>query len=245
MVAKRYNEKHRVVFYETDVTKNMNIGMLVDLMMLASENQSEQLGIGTDKVNGLGYGWVITQHVLEIERLPKVNEEVKIWTEADSYNKYFCYREFGIDDLDDNPLVRMHTIFVLMDFKNRKISQIVPELIIPFGANETPKVKRYKNVKKIKEIDNHKKYQVRFMDIDSNHHVNNVHYFDWMLDTLDYDFLSKHTLKKINIQYKQEITYGDIVTSNVQIINSNDTITTLHEVKNNDKASCLAECEWI
>ena len=87
MVAKRYNEKHRVVFYETDVTKNINIGMLVDLMMLASENQSEQLGIGTDKVNGLGYGWVITQHVLEIERLPKINEEVKIWTEADSYNK--------------------------------------------------------------------------------------------------------------------------------------------------------------
>ena len=210
MVAKRYNEKHRVVFYETDVTKNINIGMLVDLMMLASENQSEQLGIGTDKVNGLGYGWVITQH-----------------------------------DLDDNPLVRMHTIFVLMDFKNRKISQIVPELIIPFGATETPKVKRYKNVKKIKKIDNHKQYQVRFMDIDSNHHVNNVHYFDWMLDTLDYDFLSKHTLKKINIQYKQEITYGDIVTSNVQIINSNDTITTLHEVKNNDKVSCLAECEWI
>ena len=151
MVAKRYNEKHRVVFYETDVTKNINIGMLVDLMMLASENQSEQLGIGTDKVNGLGYGWVITQHVLEIERLPKINEEVKIWTEADSYNKYFCYREFGIDDMDDNPLVRMHTIFVLMDFKNRKISQIVPELIIPFGATETPKVKRYKNVKKIKE----------------------------------------------------------------------------------------------
>ena len=245
MVANRYNEKHRVVFYETDVTKNINIGMLVDLMMLASENQSEQLGIGTDKVNDLGYGWVITQHVLEIERLPKVNEEVKIWTEADSYNKYFCYREFGIDDLDDNPLVRMHTIFVLMDFKNRKISQIVPELIIPFGATETPKVKRYKNVKKIKEIDNHKKYQVRFMDIDSNHHVNNVHYFDWMLDTLDYGFLSKHTLKKINIQYKQEITYGDIVTSNVQIINSNDTITTFHEVKNNDKVSCLAECEWI
>ena len=245
MVANRYNEKHRVVFYETDVTKNINIGMLVDLMMLASENQSEQLGIGTDKVNDLGYGWVITQHVLEIERLPKVNEEVKIWTEADSYNKYFCYREFGIDDLDDNPLVRMHTIFVLMDFKNRKISQIVPELIIPCGATETPKVKRYKNVKKIKEIDNHKKYQVRFMDIDSNHHVNNVHYFDWMLDTLDYGFLSKHTLKKINIQYKQEITYGDIVTSNVQIINSNDTITTLHEVKNNDKVSCLAECEWI
>ena len=245
MVAKRYNEKHRVVFYETDVTKNISIGMLVDLMMLASENQSEQLGIGTDKVNGLGYGWVITQHVLGIERLPKVNEEVKIWTEADSYNKYFCYREFGIDDLDDNPIVRMQTIFVLMDFKNRKISQIVPELIIPFGATETPKVKRYKNVKKIKEIDNHKKYQVRFMDIDSNHHVNNVHYFDWMLDTLDYDFLSKHTLKKINIQYKQEITYGDIVTSNVQIINSNDTITTLHEVKNNDKVSCLAECEWI
>ncbi|MSE06796.1 acyl-ACP thioesterase, partial [Lactobacillus salivarius] len=92
-----------VVFYETDVTKNINIGMLVDLMMLASENQSEQLGIGTDKVNGLGYGWVITQHVLEIERLPKINEEVKIWTEADSYNKYFCYREFGIDDMDDNP----------------------------------------------------------------------------------------------------------------------------------------------
>ena len=95
MVAKRYNEKHRVVFYETDVTKNMNIGMLVDLMMLASENQSEQLGIGTDKVNGLGYGWVITQHVLEIERLPKVNEEVKICPKG--YNKFwYNLRNFSI-----------------------------------------------------------------------------------------------------------------------------------------------------
>ena len=72
MVAKRYNEKHQVVFYETDVTKNINIGMLVDLMMLASENQRDQLGIGTDHVNDLGYGWVITQHGWESDRLPKM-----------------------------------------------------------------------------------------------------------------------------------------------------------------------------
>ena len=60
MVAKRYNEKHQVVFYETDVTKNINIGMLVDLMMLASENQSEQLGIGTDKVSRIWMGYYST-----------------------------------------------------------------------------------------------------------------------------------------------------------------------------------------
>ena len=39
-------------------------------------------------------------------------------------------------------------------------------------------------------------YRVRFYDIDSNQHVNNAMYFNWIIDVLGYDFLTTHIPEK-------------------------------------------------
>lgn len=242
MSGKQYTENHKVIYYETNVTGKLNIGNLVDLCMLVSTNQSEKLGVSNEKLDEMGLGWVVTQNIIDVKRLPQEHETVKITTIAQAYNRYFCYRDFYMYDENDQEIVHMHTIFALMDKTKRKIVCIKNEVIDPYEGDYTTKLERLPNPEKINHIDYQKEYRVRFMDIDSNQHVNNVHYFDWMLDTLPEEFLRTHEVKKINIIYKNEVRYGEVVESNTEYITSQN--ISLHEIKVKDKISCIAEVHW-
>lgn len=242
MSGKEYSEEHRVVYYETNITGRLNIGNLVDLCMLVSTNQSEKLGVSTEKLDELGYGWIVTQNVIDIKRLPLEHETIKITTVARSYNRYFCYRDFYMHDEQGKEIVHMHTVFALMDKEKRKIARISDEIIGPFEGDYTTKLERLATPQSVERKDYSKQYRVRFMDIDSNQHVNNIHYFDWMLDTLPEEFLETHEVKHLNIVYKNEVYYGKIIESNAQFLD--DQQKSLHEIKFDDTLSCVAEIEW-
>lgn len=238
-----YREKHRVVYYETDVSGQISLGKLVDLLMLASYDQGKALGMSEEKLNEQGYGWVITQHLLEINRLPKRDEQITLETKATAYNRYFCYRDFAIYDLAGELLAKMYTAFVLLDLKTRKISRITEAVIAPFAPEAIKTIERLPSPGKLTTVDAKKEYQVRFWDIDTNHHVNNVHYIEWMLDALDADFLLNYEPVALNIKYEHELHYGDTCESKVQIIREPELIT-VHEIKKTDTLSCTAKVSW-
>lgn len=45
-MGKVFAYNHKITSNETDVTQKINIGKMVDLMMLASEKQGNELGVG-------------------------------------------------------------------------------------------------------------------------------------------------------------------------------------------------------
>ncbi|MFT9372617.1 acyl-[acyl-carrier-protein] thioesterase [Liquorilactobacillus hordei] len=239
-----FSEPHKILFYETDRTRRTTIGMLVNILMLTSQDQSIELGLTEEKLNEKGYGWVITQHILKIERLPVYGENIRIFTRADSYNRYFCYRDFWIEDEKGTVIVKMHSIFVLMDQKKRKIARLLPEFIEPYKSEYTTKIERVPDPKidETSQLISEKNYRVRFMDIDSNQHVNNVHYFDWMIDGLDENFLLTHTLVEMNIKYKREVHYGEMVNTETRM--AENQLITYHLVKAGAEESCYACCTW-
>ena len=244
MPGKKYTEEHKVVYFETNVTGRLNIGNLVDLCMLVSTNQSSNLGISTEKLDSMGYGWIVSQNIIDVKRLPVDHEKVKITTQAESYNRYFCYRDFMMEDEQGEEIVKMHTVFCLMDKEKRKIARIKDEIVGPYEGDYTTKVERLAvpPVLKPEEAEITKKYRVRFMDIDSNQHVNNIHYFDWMLDTLPEEFLRTHEVKQFNIVYKNEVRSGEVVDSLTHF--DEERLESIHEIRVGDKVSCTAKVEW-
>ncbi|MEY8661760.1 acyl-ACP thioesterase domain-containing protein [Ligilactobacillus faecis] len=242
MADNKYQEKHRIVYYETDVTGRVGLGQLVDLLMLASYDHSKAENISEEWVNEQGYGWVITQHLLEIKRLPKKDEVITLETQATSYNRYFCYRDFFVYDKQGELLAKMHTAFVLMDLTTRKIARIEARFVAPYGVVESRKLERLAAPEKLIKVDAKKNYRVRYWDIDTNQHVNNVHYFEWMLDALPKEFLMTHEPCAVNIKYEHELHYGDESTSLVQVDEKNK--VTLHEIKNGATLSCSAQIKW-
>lgn len=244
-LAQRYSIKHEIAYYECDINQQMTLPSLIQVMIKASEEQSDRLNRGSSYVNQLNLGWVITNYEIEVKRLPLLGEKIIFSTLATAYNKYFCYRDFFIEDEAGNCLVTVSSVFVLMDLSTRKIKAVDEEIIAPY---ESEKIKKIKRFNKMQPLSNPKTspFKVRFYDIDSNKHVNNAIYFNWLLDVLGYEFLSTHTIKNVNIRFDKEIEFGNVVDSyyETEITDNKDQIISRHQVKVSEELCCEAEILW-
>lgn len=242
-MAVKYTRTHEVAYYECDVNQTMTFPAMIGIAIKTSEEQSDTLNRSAEFVHQFGLTWVITNYHFEINRLPKVGEVIQIATQAMEYNKYFCYRNFWFYDEKGNELLMIESVFVLMDIKNRKMASVPEEIIAPF---ESEKIKRIKRFPAITKVTNGQSlpYRVRFYDIDSNQHVNNAMYFNWMIDVLGFDFLTTHVPQAVNIRFDKEVEYGNEVMSHYEII-AEDTIESRHEIKIGTQLYCEANISWI
>lgn len=85
---KKYEIERRVEYYEADTTQKLSLPMILNLAVLASKNQSDELGVGQDYHLAMGLGWVILQYEVKIKRRPKVGELMRIQTYAAEYNPF-------------------------------------------------------------------------------------------------------------------------------------------------------------
>lgn len=242
-----FSEQHRVTYYEADFTKRMTLSMLLDVIILTSEDHSDKLGVNADFVHQFGVTWVVIQYNVDINRLPVVDEIITITTKSKSYNKYFAYREFVIKDQDGIELVKMTGLWAVMNFAARKIATIPKEIVEPFGAEAVNRVPKLNKPKKIDIIDATEKniFRVRYTDIDSNQHVNNSHYMDWMINVLPADFLTNYTPVHFNLRYENEVKYGETVDSYYQMRKlSNHQVVTNHLITSGEKHSATANIVW-
>lgn len=241
-MGKRFSISHEVAFYECDVNQTMTFPAMLGIVIQTSEKQSEALGCSSAWVKGFGLTWVITRYEVTIERLPRVGEEIVVTTEAVAHNKYFCYRNFWIHDQQGHELVRIDSTFVLMDLVNRKLSSVVEEIIAPY---ESEKIKKIRRGTKIPAIQQGKMltYRVRFNDIDSNQHVNNAMYFNWMFDVLGFEFLTSYQPKKVIIQFDKEVAYGKEVESHYEVIDDAG-VESRHQIRIGEQLCSEAVIQW-
>lgn len=244
MTSSKYSEKYQIQLFEGNANGEISLAMMMNIMLAISEHQLDQLGISQQQlVANYHVGWVITQYHIEVKRAPKVGETIIASTQATGYNRFFCYRDFWIHDQARNELVSVKSTFVMMDIQTRKIIPVIKEIVAKFDLEPSkqivrfPRIPHFDDTKTITSQD----YRVRYFDIDSNGHVNNTRYFDWMQDVLGFDFLQKHSLKTADVRYEREVHYGDVVQSEVQKIAEN---ITLHRIMNNGEIAAEAQFTW-
>ena len=241
-----YEMKHQVPYYECDATGHQTLAMLFRLLILASEDHSDALGVGTAKIKEYDGGWVIINYAGDVDRLPRENETVTIKTYVEAYNLFFVVRTFEVYDADGKQLVKVKGMFAFMNLTTRKVASIPEPLIAPYQSEESrrlPKVARPQlmaNDLAWERLD----YRVRFFDIDLNNHVNNAVYFDWLLDPLGGEFLRHHHLVNLKMKYNHEVRAGEKVDSQFIKIEENNQIITHHQIQCQGKIAAEAEFEW-
>ncbi|MEJ6400238.1 acyl-[acyl-carrier-protein] thioesterase [Nicoliella lavandulae] len=241
---KEFSETHRVTYYETDNQNRVTIQMLVNMAILVSEDQNESLGLTEEHMLSFGVTWVVIQYDMTIDHLPKTDEHITLKTRSTSYNKFFAFREFWILDADGQQCAYIKSLWVMMSMTKRKLAPIPPELVEPYHSEA---VKLTPRLKKPKRIDNHaahREYRIRYSDIDTNIHVNNTRYLDWMIDVLPYEFLVHHQPTHINLKYDNEVRYGNVIESDYEQLDVDGQLVTKHEINNNGKLAAVANFTW-
>lgn len=245
MAAKKYSNTKEISYYMCDRTQTLTLPMLVNLLLEVSGEQSDSLGLSEEVMQEKGYSWILLQYEFKIDRLPNNKETIEIETYATEYNKLFCYRDFIVKDSNGAEIVAVQSTFALFDFSKRKIARLPEEIVDPYEATFSKRVKRTPRPEEVNEESvADQTYRVRYFDIDTNQHVNNSKYLDWALNTLGGDFLNTHALTYVNIKFDKEVHEGETINSLMSITDEGTNKVTAHKIKTNDITNCTASFKW-
>lgn len=245
MKAAVYEKTMIMPHYLGDRYGRVNIQDLMNVFIEISGEQTVKMKL--PDLSELALKWIVSQHVIQINRMPKVSEEVRIRTFIEEHNRIFTYREFELYDAEGNLLVHVLTVFALIN-EQRKLSRIPSDLAKKIGSKESKRIRRLERPKtpKINKKTRKKNYQVGYFDIDSNFHANNSMYFIWMLDALGDEFLSRHDIIGGNIVYEKEIYMDEEVSSYLDFTLEEDTenIVSRHQIKVDGISKAYANFLW-
>ena len=242
-MAVEFRMPHDVVYYEADVTGKLSLPMIYNLAILSSTQQAIDLDIGPEYTHAKGLGWIVLQQLVTINRRPKDGETITLMTKAKQFNPFFAKREYRLIDADGNDLVIMNGLFSMIDMNKRKLARIPKDMAEAYQPEHVRKIPRDPEVTpfdETRDADYVQEYVVRYLDIDSNHHVNNSKYAEWMSDVLPVEFLTSHEPTSMNIKYEHEVLPGNKIKSEVQLVDN----VTKHRIWFGDVLSAEATIEW-
>ena len=239
-MALTYKINATIPYDMCDVNGLVRVPQFMALAMQVSGLQSLEVGMADDVIlERFGLVWIISDHTLEIVRLPRFLENVVIETEAVSHNRYFCYRLFRVFSEDGQLLLTQRTTFMLMDKETRKVQPVLDEIVEAFQSDFVKKIMR---MSKFQELvaPQEKDFRVRFYDLDMNGHVNNGKYLEWVYESLDESFLMAHVPTKIEIKYVKEVMPGGLI----QTLVERDGLISHHEIRSEGEVNAYARMEW-
>lgn len=244
MTIDYYQESFQVPFYECDPQGDMHLSAAMNHLILASERQLSKLGVGPKELSDRRLGWVTTEYEIEITALPRQHDHVQAKTAALQYNKFFCYRDYWLLAQTGETLVHVRSIWIMMSYQNRKMAKLPDDLTAKMGSRYDSAVQRLPRLQPFENQtqDLQKQYQVRYFDIDANQHVNNAHYFDWMLDCLPATWLKTHQIKQMQLRYEHEVRYGEQIHSRAKLDQKQQ--VSQHQITKDSAIAAQAQVQW-
>lgn len=204
-------EEKRVACYEADIYGKLLPTEAMNYFQETSTNQGEELGLGGEFLAAKQLAWFLVKYDIHFNGYPTYKETVKVTTQATGMDRYCAIRRFSIDRDGALPSIYADTQWLLVNRQTNKMEAIDrhPEFD-GYGCFEK-KEPLFRRLTRVKNPVNQKKFDVRFLDIDINHHVNHVHYLAWAIESLPLDIIQTKLLKRARIIFKAQCFYGDRV----------------------------------
>jgi len=240
-----FEQEYIIHYYEIDYKKRMLITSLMNYFDDVAICQSENLGIGIDFLREHDCAWMLYKWDINIYKYLMFSERVKVRTAPYSFYKFYAYRWFEVLNQKGKLLAKANSLWLLVNTAKKRPIKI-PELMYERFKVDASKTLNMEDLTPPSAIHTEKLFQVRYSDIDTNKHVNNVKYAEWALETVPLDIVLNYTLNKLKVTYKKETTYGKIINAQTEIKEHEDYITCLHKIIDEvGKELCLLESTWV
>lgn len=211
-MGKSYTIKRKINGYDCNADYSLSPVSVLKYFQETSAEQSDVLGDGSEQLEQKGCAWILTKTQIVFDSYPKYGQIVSTRTEAVSCSGFIAGRLFEMFDENGSCLAHSKTNWVMLDLKNNEMVRL--EKVSAEKIYDTaPDVKPYRisRLRRLKEYDEQRFFDVRYEDIDFNHHVNNVRYFAWAIEMLPFEVYKKQEIASAVIIYKNQGFFGDRV----------------------------------
>jgi len=242
------NRGYNIHYYEVDIHKRAYITKIMNYLGDMAMFQSESLGVGMEYLKNNKMAWVLYKWDITMNSYPLLNETIKVETYAYSLNRFYAYRKYEISDDTGNIIGQADSVWILINTDRRRPMRITKDMYEVYGIDNSTNNKpiEIEKILPINKVDSEKSFRVRYSDIDTNKHVNNVKYVDWALETVPKDIVLNYQLKNIKVTYEKETTYGETITVSTEIIRSEEKIICRHKIINEEGIELtLLESTWV
>lgn len=211
-----YSNIYKVKHYEANSKGQLTESYLLKYLSETAMNHTNYLQSKIEKLNEDNIGWMIYKYKGQVDRLPSIGEEFKIRTWSSRIYKFYANREFLVLDINENIIAKISTLWMYVDLDKRRPKRIPKDYIDIYGINDEFNFETFEELEEDIKVDYKSSYMVRRSDIDSNNHVNNSIYFEWMMECIPYEIYNNYNLHEFNITFKKETMYNDIITSELE-----------------------------
>lgn len=191
-----------------DCSYQLRPSSVLDLFQGIGDSHAKSLGVGTENIKLNNMTWVLVQMKYKVHKSFKKDIDNEIFITTWPYPRHHIeyVRAFLVKSKNGELLIEAISKWLVIDTKSRKLSKntlnynhkvINKRLSLSFESLHIGEIKDYKLVY-IQTI--------HFCDLDSNHHVNNTKYCDFVLNCLS-DINS--TIDTFEIVYHKECTIGE------------------------------------
>lgn len=200
--------KKTITYQESDLNCNYRLTNL--LSTLSDLATKDALANGYYRSDMMGnYGWVLAKQTLKIKRSIKTEEEITFLTQAVGGKRVQFDRIYRLEKAGER-LADIYSIWTLIDLRKRKIIRPGSIGIKVDIEVDTEQAFKYIPIREI-PTEYYGKREVLYSDIDTNRHMNNSRYLEWVYDILGITVLERYYIKEVSMEYHQEIGLGQQV----------------------------------
>lgn len=198
--------------FHSDFTGKLSMTTLGNHLLNCSNLHARERGLGIGEYNGQTYTWVISRLVVDFAEPIRKNEVFLLKTWVNKIYNSFLDREYELINNQGHTTGRAHSVWAMIDtakresvnlaeFHGSKLTDCVYDLANPMDTRQ--------GRVRIKSIVPCFEHKVMYSDLDINGHVNNIKYIEHALNMVPLEMFDHHELKRLEIAYAAESSYGD------------------------------------
>lgn len=246
-MVKSFAKKYEVNYYEVDYKLRCKLSSIINFICDVGTRQSEAIGGGIEYCAKNNCAWVFYKYDINMYRYPMFGEIIEITTTPVGFKKFYGLRKYVIKDEEENIIGEARALFFLINIDKRRPMRIQKEQYEFYGVDGDVDYNiSMEKLEHIEEEQYNKIFNIRYSDIDSNNHVNNVKYVEWAIEAVPIDVIKDYQLKRIKVNFEKETKYGEGISASATVKQSeNGKLKSYHTIKSsNGTILTLLEADW-
>jgi medium-chain acyl-[acyl-carrier-protein] hydrolase len=208
-----WRDQYLVRSYEADASGNLAPAYVLRYLQETAWKHARALGWAFDPREGGPIGWVLSRLRVEMDRYPAWGQRVRVETWPCGIDRMLALREFAVVDERGALCGRGGSSWMVIDVAARRPMR--PQAVLPdLAALDCPQPLLVPSGKlePVEAPCDEAPRRVLHSDIDVNGHVNNVRYFEWILDAVADAQRDGREIASIETMFLAEAFLGDAVT---------------------------------
>jgi len=222
---------------EVDFQYKATLATLTNILLTTAGYNADERGFGIRDLNKNECSWVLLRLAIDMTAFPQQYDKIQVETWVEAVGRATTTRNFLIRNAQNEIIGTAISNWAMININTRRAQDLITlEGIQKYATGVKIEMESPTKLLSL-SVDASYVFNAKYSHIDINGHVNSTRYVEWVCDCLSIDLYKNNKINRFEINYINEILYGEEVGVYYTESSPND----FHfEIKKNGSTACKA-----